>query len=438
MKKCFCLCFAGGGKGESEKSGRERQSYVCLRGGRTILTCDFLRVRFFSTRSEYEVSSFLFYHVAITIQQKWERIEKGRTVRQENTFFSILSRVCSSFLVFLKWSMEVSNQGRMRSLKVRPHHGTIRDGYRRISHNKKSYSLHVLIAKTFLGPRPSVDHTVDHINMDKSDNRVQNLRWATNSEQVRGSYSLNMNRKSSVDKVGVRIEARSRDGEWIPYESINDAARVLSVSKGNIYTCLKGRRTHTKGFQFRRIESQIAPLEGEKWRPIYGIHVSSLGRVRTQRGHVHFGSRSADRTYASVNIKNKNKYVHVLVARAFHGNPPTSGHSVDHINNDTTDNRACNLRWATHSEQVLHSYTSNLQRGTHVAKLSFPIRGCLTGTSDWRTYDSINDATRRTGYGSVIRALRNPSRNRKWTFEYLLEEALPGEEWKAVHPDDLS
>lgn len=41
---------------------------------------------------------------------------------------------------------------------------------------------------------------------------------------------------------------------------------------------------------------------------------------------------------------------HRIVAEAFHANPENKP-TVDHINRVRTDNRACNLRWATYHEQ---------------------------------------------------------------------------------------
>ena len=42
--------------------------------------------------------------------------------------------------------------------------------------------VHRLVAEAFIGPRPE-DQTVDHINRVRNDNRVENLRYATASEQ---------------------------------------------------------------------------------------------------------------------------------------------------------------------------------------------------------------------------------------------------------------
>jgi hypothetical protein len=46
--------------------------------------------------------------------------------------------------------------------------------------------------------------------------------------------------------------------------------------------------------------------------------------------------------------------VHILVARAYHGEAPTPQHVVDHINPVRDDNRAVNLRWVTQAENNLN------------------------------------------------------------------------------------
>ena len=47
----------------------------------------------------------------------------------------------------------------------------------------KHYYIHRLVAETFIS-NPEHKPTVDHINQDRADNRVDNLRWATYTEQI--------------------------------------------------------------------------------------------------------------------------------------------------------------------------------------------------------------------------------------------------------------
>ena len=71
--------------------------------------------------------------------------------------------------------------GRKRLLKGRVlKQGTGTNGYRyvNLSVNQKSkkYSIHRLVAEAFI-PNPDNLPTVDHINRNKTDNTVSNLRW---------------------------------------------------------------------------------------------------------------------------------------------------------------------------------------------------------------------------------------------------------------------
>ena len=45
--------------------------------------------------------------------------------------------------------------------------------------------------------------------------------------------------------------------------------------------------------------------------------------------------------------------IHRIVATAFHGEPPTSQHVVDHIDTNRQNNRPANLRWVTRLENIL-------------------------------------------------------------------------------------
>lgn len=82
-----------------------------------------------------------------------------------------------------------SDQGRIKSRGIILA-GHLRDGYLRVGINYKIYTLHRLIAETFLECE-SGQTQVNHINHNRTDNRLINLEWCTptyNSQHRRKTY----------------------------------------------------------------------------------------------------------------------------------------------------------------------------------------------------------------------------------------------------------
>ena len=60
------------------------------------------------------------------------------------------------------------------------------NGYLCVALNRKLYLKHVLIMKQFVeNPDPKHLTQIDHINQVKTDNRLENLRWVSPSENLR-------------------------------------------------------------------------------------------------------------------------------------------------------------------------------------------------------------------------------------------------------------
>ena len=78
---------------------------------------------------------------------------------------------------------EFSNLGKMRILgSYIKSCKTGQDGYVRFTVKGKRYSMHRVIAELFCKGKTEEKNIVDHINGLRDDNRAENLRWVTISE----------------------------------------------------------------------------------------------------------------------------------------------------------------------------------------------------------------------------------------------------------------
>lgn len=100
------------------------------------------------------------------------------------------------------------------------------------------------------------------------------------------------------------------------------------------------------------------------------------------------------RRYCKINGKSKTIYLHRLVAA-----PIPANMVVDHINGDTLDNRACNLRHVTVAENC-----QNLQRAKTTSKTGVIGVNWHKKTKKWRAQIRLNRATIHIGYFDSIKS----------------------------------
>ena len=88
---------------------------------------------------------------------------------------------CENYIIFEDGVIINNNTGK----EMKPH--MEKTGYYRICLSKndkqKNFMLHRLIALAFI-PNPDNKETVDHININSLDNRLSNLRWASQHKQL--------------------------------------------------------------------------------------------------------------------------------------------------------------------------------------------------------------------------------------------------------------
>ena len=75
-------------------------------------------------------------------------------------------------------------------------------GYIQVALNRKLYCLHRLIAEQFIpNPDPQRLTVVDHIDRDKTNYRISNLRWATQSQNMKNKSSNRGVVYSYIDEI---------------------------------------------------------------------------------------------------------------------------------------------------------------------------------------------------------------------------------------------
>lgn len=111
-----------------------------------------------------------------------------------------------------------------------------KDGYFQVTLSKqgktKRFFVHRLVAESFL-EKPNTEEflTVDHINRNRQDNRIENLRWATSETQIANKDFSNLKQCLGI---GVWLCDKNTHEHLKHFNSIKDCARYLGNINKNV------------------------------------------------------------------------------------------------------------------------------------------------------------------------------------------------------------
>ena len=217
---------------------------------------------------------------------------------------------------------QVSSFGRCRNSRGVVSQGSLHpSGYRYIGISGVNWPVHRVIMMAFRGlPESQKNWLVHHRDGNKSNNRSDNLEWASHKQNAAYYYQSLTTPPSCRPSMCKPVAWRKLGAKtWEACASVSFAAEQLGISQSSVSNCCSSLSS-VSGFEIRFKDACQTPLNGEEWRPMLdpisfsevpGRRVSSLGRITSRRGSTYKGCLSAV-GYYSTDVLGSKHLVHWL------------------------------------------------------------------------------------------------------------------------------
>jgi hypothetical protein len=245
---------------------------------------------------------------------------------------------------------------------------------------KFTTSLHRILGNTFIINDDPINKTqIDHINGNKTDNRIVNLMWITPSDNVKKAVD---NGRRYGKPGSTPIIVTFPDNTTKTYNSQTEVVKELSLININLikqsmnlrdgFYYGTDKRNKSKGkwiykFDYAKLKNNDISII-EKNITIEGFtHLTAYSNgIIQNKNNNNIVTGSFDGNYYRIKPLQKNKKgivpsmsAHRIIALTFIPNPDNKPY-VNHKNGNKKDNSVSNLEWVTQKENIQHAHETGL------------------------------------------------------------------------------
>ena len=161
---------------------------------------------------------------------------------------------------------QASNLGRIRSLDMnllgrnntyRTKKGIVlkqsfdKNGYLKVSLNGKTKKSHRIIAELFID-NPNNLPEINHIDGDKTNNKVDNLEWCTRQHNIKHSIDSGLQATSETSVCSIKIMQFDKNNTFIKeYNSMREAEKETGISNATISKVCRGLGKTAGGYKWK-------------------------------------------------------------------------------------------------------------------------------------------------------------------------------------------
>ena len=329
----------------------------------------------------------------------------------------------------------ITEFGEVKNIKRDPRKGEIispltnRGGYKYIKIDNKNYLLHVLLLSTFSTCPTEKDYQVDHVDRNKTNNSLNNLKFVTRSQNQKNKNKyikpkiflvINKNTRHIEQQYDSR-QLSTFQKDYLTQRELPNIDRTINLSLSlslDLY-----EKVNDTNYSYLNLDSILDNTY--LVTPDPKVSISNLGILKRRFNYgFHYTLGTLNKRYYSHTLKLPPEYssfTHGLVINIFNKDLfDTTKYVVDHINCNSQDNRLENLRVVTQKENINNVNSLN--------KIRIPIK-CKNG-SKTVFFRGLTECAKLIGLkhpGSICDWLKNRYKctlKNFSDFEYLTEDEI--------------